>query len=81
MVVGLMCLTGLSIGLVAESPDSPPQTSSSQEPSAPTEPPRRALPAPLDPIFPAQSTSDPLRSSAFQTAIRSGRCQNQVLNS
>jgi hypothetical protein len=59
-VTRLICSIGLSVSLVAEPPDSPPQApAGSQETSAPAEPPRRALPAPLDGIYPGSDYLGP----------------------
>src|SRR5260221_5193612 len=54
IVTGLICSIRLSMSLVAEPQDSPPQAPAGSQPqSAPAEPPRRALPAPLDGVFPS----------------------------
>ena len=60
MVTGLICSVGLSVSLLAGPQDSPSQApSTSQEASAATEPARRALPAPLDGIFPGSDYIGP----------------------
>jgi hypothetical protein len=59
IVTGLICSIGLIMSLLAEPPDSPPQSpTGSQAASATTEPPR-ALPAPLDGILPGSDYLGP----------------------
>ncbi len=59
MVTGLICSIALSVNLLAKPQDSPSQATTSQEASAATEPARRALPAPLDGIFPGSDYLGP----------------------
>ena len=59
IVSGLICSIGLCVSLVAQPADSPPQGSGgSQQASATTES-RRALPAPLDEVFPSSDYLGP----------------------
>ena len=59
IVTGLICWIGLSVSLLAEPQDSPSQTPPLLRRQAPRQNDRRALPAPLDGIFPGSDYLGP----------------------
>src|SRR4029077_2891603 len=59
IISALTCWLAISAALPAEAQDSPPQPPQEASQSSAAEPPRRALPAPLDGIFPSSDYLGP----------------------